>query len=146
MTDRSLIRRLVPLTALVALLLGSSGDVYGYHECPHHSVPAAPAAHDRGAPEHETDAHGADTHGPHADGPPSHGEDAPPSHGEGSGPCTCLGMCSLSATAPQPSASPADLLPGAADARTRSVPAASAEPTRQLVGLLLPYPNGPPTS
>ena len=126
MNDRSTLARLIALLALAAFFAGASGDVYGYHDCPHHSLPSAQAADVA----HSHDAGGA-------------GPAAP--HGEHSGPCTCVGTCHATASAPVlATVAPYAPLPRA-DIVVASPVAAVASP-RKIVGRLLPYPNGPPTS
>lgn len=140
MADCTLIRRFVPLFPLAAFLLGSGADVYGYHTCPHHSLPAAAPSAEHAA--------AAGEQGPHAHDAPagraeSHDEHSGDDH---SGPCTCIGLCHATAAAPEPSTPPPAALPAALDLRARRIPTSAESPHRRVVGLLLPYPNGPPIS
>lgn len=135
MTRKPLHRAAAALLAGIFVLVGAA-DVYGFHRCPHHDPGSAPAD-DRPAAHSDRAAGAYGWVGSH-DARDDAGE-----HRTEDGPCTCVGTCHGSATAPLAAAVPATdfVTPPLGFARTAlSGTAAASGP----VAYLLPYPTGPP--
>lgn len=120
--------------ALVAgtFVLAGSADVYGLHHCPHHDQRPAPEAP---VPSGTSlvEAAGETTDAGHA---PHQGH-------EDDGPCTCVGSCHASASAPVLTTGPGAEVDPAADTWVSDAEADEflrAAPTPYLT----PYPTGPP--
>lgn len=128
----SIRKRVAAVILAGAFVLAGSADVYGLHHCPHHdhrpvsgSSPAGPAHAE------------ADREGPHADHAPARDhEDGPP--------CTCVGSCHASASAPLLSAGPAVEAEPAAAAPSATAGARDVLPAAPAP-YLTPYPTGPPS-
>ncbi|MFW6079902.1 MAG: hypothetical protein ACODAE_09785 [Gemmatimonadota bacterium] len=172
MLETRAFRRLTSLLALTAFLAAAGGEVFGYDPCPHHlgvghagpadvggtgaaDGDAEPAAHGRDAGHARTATGSGHAAGP-ADGADS-SSSSPVEHSRGhaggdhsggdhSGPCTCIGTCHATATAPVVSWASIQQAIAPRPSVVRRPVAAVESPHRRIVGKLLPYPNGPPTS
>lgn len=128
----SIAERLAAALLAGTFVLAGSADVYGLHHCPHHGHGPVPEAPSPAGPSQAEAGHER----------PDAGDASHRGHEE-DGPCTCVGSCHASASAPlvptgpgaegEPVASAPGLAPEADDV----LPAAPAP-------YLTPYPTGPP--
>ena len=139
---RPLYRRFAALLWAVAFLLGTAGEGFGLHPCPHHGNGAAAAPH-AGAQDAEHAGHSVDvaagSHAVHGTSDAAH----PESHDPHGGPCTCGSACQASAGAALPSDVPQ---PFGETAVSRSIPGVVTEglPAPIRPPHVLPFAQAPP--
>lgn len=128
----SLTRRMAAAALAGIFLLAGSADVYGLHHCPHHQHgPAHETPAPAGASAAEAGQDRADT-----GDAPHHGHDD-------EAPCTCVGSCHGSASAPVVAKGPAtDVEPVATT--WRGTPEPEGVLPDAPTPYLTPYPTGPP--
>lgn len=128
----SIAQRLAAAVLAGTFVLAGSADVYGLHHCPHHDHGPAPEAPVPAGPSLvETASEASDAgHASHGD----HGDD---------GPCTCVGTCHASASAPLVPTGPGAEGEPVAATRPRAPEPDDVLPAAP-VPYLTPYPTGPP--